>query len=239
MVQAGTGTGKSLAYLVPAALSGKKVVVATATKALQDQLAEKDLPSGGCRASGCRRRWTSPCSRGAATTSAASGWPRWARVGSRPSSATRGWAGPTSRTQAEESRWSRSAAEARAPEGIVEEVRQLVAWSQTSQTGDRADLSFEPSDRAWNMVSVGPRECPGAYNCPSGGRCFAEAARERASVGRRRGGEHPPLRRASGQRQRGAARARRGDLRRGPRARGGHDVEPRGGGDTGPLPLAR
>ena len=32
------------------------------------------------------------------------------------------------------------------------------------------------------MVSVGPRECPGAYNCPSGGRCFAEAARERASV---------------------------------------------------------
>src|SRR5580698_63030 len=43
-VQAGTGTGKSLAYLVPAVLSGKKVVVATATKALQDQLAEKDLP---------------------------------------------------------------------------------------------------------------------------------------------------------------------------------------------------
>ena len=44
VVQAGTGTGKSLAYLVPAALSGRKVVVATATKALQDQLAEKDLP---------------------------------------------------------------------------------------------------------------------------------------------------------------------------------------------------
>ena len=44
VVQAGTGTGKSLAYLVPAALSGKKVVIATATKALQDQLAEKDLP---------------------------------------------------------------------------------------------------------------------------------------------------------------------------------------------------
>src|SRR3982751_5026183 len=43
-VQAGTGTGKSLAYLVPALLSGKRTVVATATKALQDQLAEKDLP---------------------------------------------------------------------------------------------------------------------------------------------------------------------------------------------------
>src|SRR4051794_15730991 len=44
VVQAGTGTGKSLAYLVPALLSGKKVVIATATKALQDQLAGKDLP---------------------------------------------------------------------------------------------------------------------------------------------------------------------------------------------------
>src|SRR4029079_15384737 len=44
VVQAGTGTGKTLAYLVPAILSGKRTVVATATKALQDQLATKDLP---------------------------------------------------------------------------------------------------------------------------------------------------------------------------------------------------
>ena len=43
-VAAGTGTGKSLAYLVPAVSSGKRVVVVTATKALQDQLANKDLP---------------------------------------------------------------------------------------------------------------------------------------------------------------------------------------------------
>ena len=44
VVEAGTGTGKSLAYLVPAITSGRTVVVATATKALQDQLAQKDLP---------------------------------------------------------------------------------------------------------------------------------------------------------------------------------------------------
>ena len=68
------------------------------------------------------------------------------------------------------------------PEGLVEEVRRLVTWAQTSPTGDRADLRFEPSDRAWNMVSVGPRECPGAFNCPSGGQCFAEAARDRAAA---------------------------------------------------------
>ena len=44
IVEAGTGTGKTMGYLVPSVLSGKRVVVATATKALQDQLAGKDLP---------------------------------------------------------------------------------------------------------------------------------------------------------------------------------------------------
>ena len=44
IVQAGTGTGKTLGYLVPAILTDKRIVVATATKALQDQLAAKDLP---------------------------------------------------------------------------------------------------------------------------------------------------------------------------------------------------
>mgnify|MGYP003345649739 CR=1 FL=1 len=44
LVQAGTGTGKSLAYLVPALVHGKRVLVATATLALQRQLVERDLP---------------------------------------------------------------------------------------------------------------------------------------------------------------------------------------------------
>ena len=44
LVEAGTGTGKTLAYLVPAVLSGLKVVVSTGTKTLQDQIVERDLP---------------------------------------------------------------------------------------------------------------------------------------------------------------------------------------------------
>ena len=43
-VEAGTGTGKTLAYLVPAILSGKRVVISTATKALQEQIFTKDIP---------------------------------------------------------------------------------------------------------------------------------------------------------------------------------------------------
>src|SRR5688572_22209186 len=42
--EAGTGTGKTLAYLVPALLSGKKVIISTATRALQEQIVNKDLP---------------------------------------------------------------------------------------------------------------------------------------------------------------------------------------------------
>src|SRR3984957_6047950 len=45
VAEAGTGTGKSLAYLLPALESGQKVVVATATKALQEQLLSKDVPA--------------------------------------------------------------------------------------------------------------------------------------------------------------------------------------------------
>src|SRR5580658_9827063 len=182
-VQAGTGTGKSLAYLVPAVLSGQKVVVATATKALQDQLAEKDLPL-------LEAGLGLPAPLDYAVLKGRSNYvcrQRVAEVGLSGVQAELGdqRAAPDERGgDAEGGEAEADGAEERAapPEGIVEQVRQLVAWSQTSKTGDRGDLSFEPSDRAWNMLSVGPRECPGAFNCPSGGRCFAEAARERASV---------------------------------------------------------
>ena len=65
---------------------------------------------------------------------------------------------------------------------LVSQVRALIDWAEVSPTGDRADLPFEPSDRAWAMVSVGPRECPGAFRCPSGGDCFAESARAAAAA---------------------------------------------------------
>ena len=44
VAEAGTGTGKTFAYLVPALMSGGKVIISTGTKTLQDQLYERDLP---------------------------------------------------------------------------------------------------------------------------------------------------------------------------------------------------
>jgi ATP-dependent DNA helicase DinG len=183
VVQAGTGTGKSLAYLVPAALSGKKVVVATATKALQNQLAEKDLPL-------VEAGLGLPVPLDVAVLKGRSNYICRQRVAEVGSGGIQAELGDQTLGRADEPDWEApepgavKAPEGAAapPEGMVEEVRQLVAWSQTTRTGDRADLSFEPSDRAWNMLSVGPRECPGAFNCPSGGSCFAEAARDRAAT---------------------------------------------------------
>src|SRR6202035_3224626 len=59
------------------------------------------------------------------------------------------------------------------------QLRRLIAWADTSDTGDRAELDFEPNPRAWAAVSVSARECPGGFRCPSGTICFAEKARDR------------------------------------------------------------
>ena len=139
VVQAGTGTGKSLAYLVPAALSGQKVVVATATKALQDQLAEKDLPlvDAGLGLPGpldfavlkgrsnyvCRQRVAEVGSGGIQAELGDQGLGR----SDEPERVER-----VERVDEAEKPAGRGGA---APEGIVDEVRQLVAWSQTVGRG--------------------------------------------------------------------------------------------------------
>jgi ATP-dependent DNA helicase DinG len=190
VVQAGTGTGKSLAYLVPAVLSGRKVVVATATKALQDQLADKDLPLverglglpftyavlKGRSNYICRQKVHEvgnggiQAELGDGNADAGEGLAEGARIGSERSGDSDGREGAAG-----------AEAEAR-PAGLVEEVRTLLDWAQLTRSGDRATLPFEPSDRAWNMVSVGPRDCPGKFNCPMGSQCFAEAARDDAAA---------------------------------------------------------
>ena len=156
VVQAGTGTGKTWAYLVGSLLDGRprRVVIATATKALQDQLAGKDLP----------------------TVAAAKLRPglTWAVLKGRSNYLCRQAAAEAAR---EADMPTLPGADTR---GIGAEVTRLLAWAETSQTGDRAELDFEPRPQAWSSVSVGSEECPGANACPSGGSCFAEAAYERA-----------------------------------------------------------
>jgi len=154
VVQAGTGTGKSLAYLVPALLSGTRVVVATATKALQDQLATKDLPFLASHL----------------------GAPFDFAV-------LKGRSNYLCRQRAREVMGGDDQLELDDNVGeLGQEVARLIEWGRTSPTGDRAELSFEPRPRAWASVSVNAMDCPGASRCPSGEDCFAEQARQRAEV---------------------------------------------------------
>jgi len=154
IVEAGTGTGKSLAYLVPAVVSGAKVVVATATKALQDQLAGKDLPF---LAAHLDRPFT------------------FAVLKGRSNYVCRQRVHEATTSDAQLTLAGTSSA-------LDQQVRQLAEWSLTTTTGDRAELDHEPSPAAWAAVSVGPRECPGQANCPQGPHCFAEAARSAAAA---------------------------------------------------------
>lgn len=155
VVQAGTGTGKTLAYLVPAIESGSTVVVATATKALQDQLATKDLPFLAEHLD---------VDFDFAILKGRSNYVCLQRL--------REMASPD-QTQLE--------LDAMAVTTQVE-IKRIAEWAGGSTTGDQAEMEWTPSDNAWRAVSVGSDECPGADRCPLGDPCFAEQARRRAAA---------------------------------------------------------
>ncbi len=189
VVRAGTGTGKTLGYLVPAILSGKRVVVATATRALQDQLAAKDLPFLD-RELGRPFDW--------AILKGRSNYvcvQRLAEVAPPPADAASSDSpGASSLGEGTPVAAPRRPAPASAPAGTAQlaldglaeradpdELAAIATWAASTQTGDRAELDTEPSDATWAAVSTTSRDCPGAQRCPRGDRCFTEAARARAA----------------------------------------------------------
>jgi ATP-dependent DNA helicase DinG len=161
-VQAGTGTGKSLAYLVPAAAHaigrGSSVVVATATIALQRQLIDRDLP-----------RLTP------ALTPLLGREPTFAILKGRRNYLClhRLRTGPPD--EPGETLFDPADVSA-----LGRQVRRLSAWAADTATGDRDELVPGVEDRAWRQVSVSATECLGAQRCPFGSSCFAELAREAA-----------------------------------------------------------
>jgi ATP-dependent DNA helicase DinG len=155
VVQAGTGTGKTLAYLVPAVLSGRRTVVATATKALQDQLAHKDLPF-------LQRHLDVPF-----TTTVLKGRSNYL-CRQRLDELTEG-----------DTQLDLAGTVAGISTSALDGLR---AWSLEAATGDRADLDHEPGDSTWAAVSMSAAECPGAARCPRGDDCFAEDARHAAAA---------------------------------------------------------
>ncbi len=155
LVEAGTGTGKSLAYLVPIVASGRRAVVATATIALQSQLVDSDVP---LVAKALNRSVTVALLKG------------------RRNYLCRQRLAELQRADRSE---QLQLLGGRNPDRGLEEV---VAWAEETTEGDREELDPAPSEDIWSAVSVGADECPGATRCPSGGDCFSEVARQRAAA---------------------------------------------------------
>jgi ATP-dependent DNA helicase DinG len=165
-VQAGTGTGKSLAYLVPAIryamMSRSTVVVATATIALQRQLIDRDLP----------RLVT-------AVAPLLGQEPAFAILKGRRNYLClhRQKGGPTDDPQ--DALFEPADSGPASPLG--RQVKRLHDWAEVTTTGDRDELVPGVPEAAWRQVSVSAQECIGAQRCPFGSRCFAEKARETAA----------------------------------------------------------
>ena len=164
LVQSGTGTGKSLAYLVPALLycaaGNGPVVVATATIALQNQIVERDLPILIDAVEPLlRRRPTFAILKGRGNYVC-----RNRVFGGMPDDSGGDALFDASPTTA-----------------LGRDVVRVRSWAEDTETGDRDELDPGVSDRAWRQVSVSARECLGAQKCPFGDSCFAEKARALAA----------------------------------------------------------
>src|SRR4051794_24718852 len=162
LVQAGTGTGKSLGYLVPALLHDRRVVVATATLALQHQLVERDIPRL-VEAIGASD------AKDAVDTSYA---------------VLKGRSNYVCLHRIREGVPDDQGALVEVPVGsMAKKVLDLRAWAEREAeargTGER-DHAPRHTDREWRQVSVNHRECLGASRCPFGEECFVEVAREQA-----------------------------------------------------------
>ncbi|WP_420846560.1 ATP-dependent DNA helicase [Nocardioides jishulii] len=158
VIQAGTGTGKSLGYLVPSLLNHDRVVVATATLALQHQLVERDIPRL-VEAVGDRLDTTYAVLKGR------SNYACLHRI--------------------REGVPDDQGVLVDIPEGSMgAEVLALRGWaekeSEAGGTGER-DHAPRHTERVWRQVSVNHRECLGAARCAFAQECFAERAKEKAA----------------------------------------------------------
>ena len=176
MVQAGTGTGKSLAYLVPTLLhtvrSGERAVVSTATLALQRQVIGHDLPLVADVVADRLPREPS--------VALLKGWHNYVCkhkiAGGYPAEED---AALFDVAAAAPSAAEEHPAGAGREDSLGAQVVRVRAWAEETATGDRDDMVPGVSDRAWRQVSVTAMECLGP-TCPLRSECFPEAARQAA-----------------------------------------------------------
>jgi ATP-dependent DNA helicase DinG len=166
LVQAGTGTGKSLAYLVPALLVDGPVVVSTATLALQSQLVDHDLPR--------LAEAVEPLLGRRPTFAVLKGRHHYVCMARLDNSSADEPGDTLFEADGGGTRWLGEAGR------LGKQIQRLREWAMETDTGDRDELDPGVDDSAWRLASMPARECVGAGRCPYGAECFAEASRQRA-----------------------------------------------------------
>lgn len=163
LVQAGTGTGKSLAYLVPAALEavqfGDAVIIATATLALQRQLVDRDLPVVAAA--------LEPIVGREVTYAVLKGRHNYVCLERLHRS-----------EPGEDDEVDALLAVPRSP--LAQQAKAVREWALETETGDRDDFGESIDPRVWRGFSVSRRECVGESKCPYGTECFTVRRREAA-----------------------------------------------------------
>jgi ATP-dependent DNA helicase DinG len=161
-VQAGTGTGKSLAYLVPAihhaVAKNSTVVISTATIALQRQLVDRDLPRLAKALKPLLGRT-----------------PTFAILKGRRNYLCLNKLHGDGADEPEDQLFDPFAVSA-----MGRAIKRLHEWADTTERGDRDELVPGVADATWRQVSVTARECLGVAKCPVGDECFAEKAKVEA-----------------------------------------------------------
>ncbi|MBG6180562.1 ATP-dependent DNA helicase [Arthrobacter sp. CAN_A1] len=174
LVQAGTGTGKSLAYLIPlishALTHDKPAIVSTATLALQAQIVGRDVPRLLKALKGklprpvevvlLKGRGNYVCKHKTGGGFPEEGAPEALFSMGEDTAAPHPAAGPAT--------------------PLGREVVRLREWAETTETGDRDEITPGVSEQAWRQVSVTSMECLGAQKCPVAAECFSERARAKA-----------------------------------------------------------
>ena len=171
LVQAGTGTGKSLGYLVPAVrhavLEDEHVIVSTATLALQRQIMTRDLPLVA--------KALEPHLPRTPTIALLKGWHNYVCVhkvaGGYPEDDA-----PTLFDVGEHAGAAEHPSAGGSGENLGAQMVRLREWAEETDTGDRDDLVPGVTDRAWRQVSVASLECLGT-RCPMLTECFPEKAK--------------------------------------------------------------
>ena len=152
IVEAGTGTGKTLAYLLPAIRSGKRVIISTGTKNLQEQLFYKDVPF--------LERALFPNSDRALSVCYMKGRNNYL---------------------CRKKLYELTNQPVLNGLDEIEQYRVIAAWEQTTQTGDRAELASLPEASAlWHKLDARADTCLG-QKCSSWDKCFITEMRRRAA----------------------------------------------------------